>query len=80
MIHTSSSKYGVDPKILAAAIRQDTNYGIHALTPNNPSNIGNYGSNKVSFKNWQQGVDETARYLSTIKVGNQRTFKGLNQK
>lgn len=77
MINSSSEKYGVDPYMTAAAIRADTSYGIHTLTPNNPSNVGTYGKTKTQFKNWQQGVDETARFLSTIKVGNQRTFKGL---
>ena len=80
MINISSDKYGVDPKVLATAMRADTNYGIHSLTPYNPSNIGNFGSNKVNFKNWQEGVDETARFLSTLKPGASRTFKGLNQK
>ena len=78
MINYSATQYGVDPKMMAAIIRADTNYGIHNLTPYNPSNVGTYGTNKVKFNNWQQGSDETARFLSTIKTGNNRTFTGLN--
>lgn len=67
MILASANKFGVDPKILLAIVKQEANFATlgRAARTFNPGNVGNVdnGSN-VNWGSWQSGLDALARNVS----------------
>lgn len=71
MVTDSASKYGVDPKLMIAIMQQDSTLGTAGKAVRT-KNAGNYGNddagNEVTFKNWGDGVDAVAKWLSGHKA------------
>lgn len=71
MVAKASAKYDIDPKLLVAIMRQDSQLGTKGLgaRTRNPGNVGNNDSGQIiKYKSWQEGVDAVARFLTKYKV------------
>ena len=72
MVWKSAMAYGVDPILMMAIMRQDSNLGtagIGALGMN-PGNVGTDDSGKIQkYKTWEEGLNALAYDLAQRKLG-----------
>lgn len=75
MVIDSATKYGVDPKLMISLMQQDSSLGTAglAIRTKNAGNVGNDDAgNTQTFKNWGDGVDAVAKWLSNHKNAKKR--------
>lgn len=71
MVMEAAEQYDIDPKLLVAVMRQDSNLGTKGkgLRTLNPGNIGNDDTGReVTFDSWEEGVLAVAKFLKSLKV------------
>ncbi len=66
MIIEASEKYEVDRRLMMAIMQEDSSFGTRGVGADtfNPGNVGNYGSNRIDFEKWENGVDAVAKWLN----------------
>jgi len=71
MIMASSTKYGIDPRILVAQAQEESGFGTQGAGAKtfNPGNVGNTGSATQNQGSWQAGLDAQAKELSLRQGG-----------
>lgn len=70
MVLNASKQYGIDPKLMVAIMRNDSDLGTLGLgaKTNNPGNIANNDrGNKFTYPNVNAGVVGVAKFLSEYK-------------
>lgn len=76
MVMSSATKYGVDPSLMIAIMQQDSSLGTAGLAvkTKNAGNVGNNDSGATkTFKDWGEGVDAVANWLSKHPAQNTST-------
>lgn len=81
MIMASSTKYGIDPKVLIAQAQEESKFGTQGAATNtfNPGNVGNVDSGATrSMGSWQSGLDAQASELALRQTGQSQAPSSIN--
>lgn len=74
MVFESALEYKVDPRLMLAIMRKDSNFATAGLAVNshNPGNVHTYGGKVKDWETWENGVDAVAWWLDCHRFDKKR--------